>query len=191
MNVFPDETLNRVFELLDRCQDITQMPIHHPEGNVLVHSLQVFRYAVRETNDVDLALAALVHDVGKCERSKGHESIGCELLEGFVSVKVLFLIKNHMRIWSYVKGEMKKLSKCRWLSNHPWVPQLIQLARWDHKGRNQNMKVTYDKEKIIERLNNVAEKHFYIPEHLRNYEGCFGLKEGEKNETSTFTRTVE
>lgn len=179
VNVFPDETLNRVFELLSRCKGVEQMEKHHPEGDVLIHSLQVFRWAVRETNDVDLALAALVHDVGKCERSNGHESIGCELLDGFVTVKVLFLIKNHMRIWTYIKGRMEKLSKCRWLSNHPWLSLLIQLARWDHKGRNPNMKVTYDKERIVEQLNNVAEKHFYLPERLRDYEGCYGLKEGE------------
>jgi len=176
MNIFPERTLDRVFELLDKCQYIEQMSNHHPEGNVLVHSLQVFGYAVRETNDVDLALGALVHDVGKIKESKGHESIGCELLKSFVSVKILFLIKNHMRIWFYLKGEMKKLSRCIWLANHPWMNELIQLARWDHKGRNPNMKIIYDKKKIVDQLNNVAEKHFFLPEHLRNYEGICDLK---------------
>lgn len=178
VNIFPDETLNKIFELLERCRGVEQMDKYHPEGDVLTHLIQTFRCATRETDDVDLALAALVHDVGKCERSKGHESIGCDLLEGYVSIKVLFLVKNHMRIRKYIDGEMHKFSKCLWLANHPWLPELIQLSRWDCKGRNPNRKIKFDINDIIERLNRVAEKHFHIPEYLKGYEGCYGLKEG-------------
>jgi len=177
MEFFTEENTKMLFYFLEKCQGVRQKPEYHPEGDVFVHSLQVGSLAFRESNDVDLILAAYLHDIGKLVCSNGHSEIGCELLSSYVSVKTLFLIEHHMRIWAFINGEMKKLSKCQFLVTHAWLPELIQLARWDHAGRNPNKKPIYDKLKIIERLNSCVDKHFCVPDHLVGYDGCFGIEE--------------
>lgn len=149
---FKDLTLSfmePLFKILDKTEGVEQMDEHHPEGDVLTHSLQVYGWAIRETDDVDLILAALLHDTGKAINSPGHAKLMTDILKPLVSAKTLWLIENHMRVWHYILGEMKKLKKCQELAGHPWLPELVQLARFDKLGRNPNKKVVYDKEKIL------------------------------------------
>ncbi len=153
LNFFTFKNTDYIFNLLEECQGVSQVETHHPEKDVFNHCLQTANWAFRETKDTDLILAALLHDVGKKVNSYGHEKIGANLLNGYVSDKTLFLIENHMKIWSYLNGEMQKLSKCIFLASHPWLSELIQLARWDKKGRDGNKKLIYNKEMIIKRLN--------------------------------------
>jgi len=160
MKVFTPEIMEPYFQALENCRGVEQMEIHHPEGNVFNHSLQVLTHAFRETDDTDLILAAMLHDVGKVVESKGHEQIAIELLDEYLSAKTKWLIEQHMRIWYLIKGEMKKLSKVRELIEHPFLQDLILLARWDKMGRNPNKKMKYDKEDIINRLNKCVEKRF-------------------------------
>lgn len=160
MVVFDSKIMEPLFWVLEETKDVVQMEIHHPEGDVFTHSLQVLQIAFRETIDTDLILAAMLHDVGKVGNSRGHEKIAVELLDCHCSAKTLWLIEHHMRIWYLLLGEMRKRSKVEFLINHPWLPDLIMLARWDKIGRNPRRKITYDKEKIIDRLNLCVEKHF-------------------------------
>jgi len=168
MELFTVEHMKEIFNFLDMCDGIQQNNKYHPEGDVLNHSLQVMSHAFKESDDTDLILAAMLHDIGKLVESHGHAEIGVKLLRNYVSVKTLFLIEHHMRIWSYIEGEMSKLSKCQFLSSHPWLPELVQLARWDRMGRNPNRKMKYDKEDIVNRLNKKIPAHFGIPGRLMN-----------------------
>ena len=68
--IYTAEMMNPLFAFVDRLDGIEQSPIHHPEGCVLTHTMQVTNLAFRETIDTDLILAALLHDVGKYENSK-------------------------------------------------------------------------------------------------------------------------
>ncbi len=160
MNFFTLNNTKEIFNLLEATQGIEQDPKWHPEIDVFNHSLQVVNLAFRESNDIDLILAALLHDVGKAEIKLGHDERGCKLLEGLVSIKTLFLIEHHLRIWNYLDGSMKKLSKLKFLIEHPWLPELIQLARWDKKGRIANKKIDYDREIIINRFNMKIDNRF-------------------------------
>lgn len=160
MKIFSHEIMEPLFWILEETRGIKQMERHHPEGDVFTHSLQVMQIAFRETIDTDLILAAMLHDVGKVGHSRGHEKIGVELLDCHCSAKTLWLIEHHMRFWCLLLGEMKKHSKVEYLQNHPWLPALAMLARWDKMGRNPKRKILYDKEKIIDKLNLCAEKHF-------------------------------
>ena len=162
MKLFNMDTFGPWFKALDACEGIEQGNINHPEGDVLTHSLQTFKWACRESNDFDLMLAALLHDVGKSVDTLGHDSYGAKMLDGKVPDKTLFLIKHHMRIWDYLLGDMKRLVKCQFLANHKWLPDLIQLARWDKLGRNPNVKPEYCRVKILDilerKFNNGAEE---------------------------------
>ena len=158
--IFTEEFMNPIFNILEKCRGVEQMEIHHPEGDVFTHSLQCYWWACRESSDTDLILAALLHDVGKRYGDTRHEKAGLIMLDELVSAKTLWLIKHHMRFWAYIKGEMKKLSKCVYLADSPWLPELVQLARWDKLARRPNKKIIYDKEKIMETLNKKGMSRF-------------------------------
>jgi hypothetical protein len=143
---------------VSRLEFVEQSEKHQPEGNVLNHSLQVLNYAFRESEDFDLVLAALLHDIGKYEDKLKHHEIGARWLCGLCSRKTIWLVHNHMRIHKYLNGETKKLSKCKKLTENVWFGDLIQLARWDHMGRNPNKKMIYDPDKICLRFEKLKEK---------------------------------
>jgi len=162
--VFDEKNMNPLFEKMEGCKCLKQLPEYHPEKDVFSHLVQTMRWAFRESDDVDLILAAMLHDVGKQVNPLGHAKIAVEILEGQVTLKTLWLIENHMKIWHYVLGDMKKLQKCKGFGNHPWLPELVQLARWDKLGRNPCAKTIYDKKDIIDRLNKSADKHWKVIE---------------------------
>lgn len=160
LRVFTNDIMGPLFDILEKTKGVEQKEIHHPEGDVFTHSLQVLSLAFRETKDTDLILAAMLHDIGKAFDDKGHDKIAIEVLDPLVSTKTLWLIENHMRFWYFILGEMRKLSKVQELANHGWLPELALLARWDKMGRNPNRKIKYDRDKIIERLNKCVPFHF-------------------------------
>ena len=146
-----------MFELLEQCRGVPQMDIHHPEGDVLNHSLQVMEWAFRDTNDLDLIFAAMFHDVGKSIIRKGHEKESVEMMRPFATSRTLWLIDNHMRYWHLVLGETRRKQKINDLVRNPWFPDLAMLCRWDKMGRNPYKHVVFDKDRIIDRLNERSE----------------------------------
>jgi len=155
--IFNDPMFDILFDVLEGTKGIEQKDEHHPEGDVFNHSLQVLYHGFRESNDTDLLLAAMLHDIGKAGNLLGHEKIAVEFLTGYVSIKTLWLIEHHMRIWYLTLGQMRKLSKVHYLINHPWIPELIYLARWDKMGRNPNRNIKYDRQTIKNKLNKCVE----------------------------------
>lgn len=160
---FKKDNMKIIFKLLFYCIGVKQVEEYHPEGDVMNHTYQVFKWAIRESMDVDLILAALLHDVGKAVDNKNHVRESVKLIEGFSSAKTVWLVKNHMRFWTYISGEMQGLKKCIDLSRHPWFSELVQLARWDKKGRNPNSKTYFPNEEITRILNEKAKAHFEVP----------------------------
>jgi hypothetical protein len=140
------------FKYLEKCKGIMQRKDYHPEGDVLGHSMQVLSFAFRESNDIDLIMAAMLHDIGKCIDGHGHEKYSADLLKEYISEKTKWLILNHIRFWSFILGDMKKLSKVKKLGTHEWLPDLVMLARWDKAGRNPNKNVEYDRLEILGKL---------------------------------------
>lgn len=146
-----------LFNVLEQCRGIHQAPEHHPEGDVFTHSVQVLWWAFKESTDIDLIFAAMLHDVGKRIDSKGHEKYSVKFVDGYISEKTEWLILNHMRFWYFVLGDMKKRSKVESIAGHKWLPELALLARWDKLGRNPNKRIEYDRLDVIHRLRQIAE----------------------------------
>ena len=145
-------TVYPLFDALEKCRGVAQMEIHHPEGDVFIHSVQVLQWAMKESDDIDLVVAAMLHDVGKCIDSKGHEKYGLKMLDGHISEKTAWLIENHMRVWYLILGEMRRHKKVKELIEHEWLPDLILLARWDKLGRDPNKETRYNRIELIERF---------------------------------------
>ena len=70
-----------LFDALESCRNVAQMEKHHPEGDVFTHSVQALEIAMRESDDLDLIFAAMLHDVGKKIDTKGHEQYALEMLK--------------------------------------------------------------------------------------------------------------
>ena len=62
------------FDMLYVLKDVPQSPVHHPEGNVWNHTMQVVDIAAgmrEETHDARVFMwAALLHDVGKAKTTR-------------------------------------------------------------------------------------------------------------------------
>ena len=144
-----------LLNMLEKFRGVEQHPTWHPEGDVFNHSLQTLRCALRESNDIHLIVAAMLHDVGKQISKLGHEKYSVDLLEDHVSPKTLWLVGNHMRFWNYVMGDMKKLGKVNEMAQHKWFHDLVKVCRWDRMGRQADATPKYDRAWIIERLRKV------------------------------------
>lgn len=89
--------LSEWFPELEALIDIPQNPIHHPEGDVWVHTMMVLdraaAYRDRTENPLGFMLAALTHDFGKAVctetvngivHSYQHEQLGLPIAEAFL-----------------------------------------------------------------------------------------------------------
>ena len=161
MDYLNEEIIGPLFDILEKCKGVKQDIVHHPEGDVFIHSLQVLQCAMRESKDIDVILAAMLHDIGKMEVRRGHEKASVGMLKDhYLSGKTLWLIENHMRFWYYVLGDMKKLGKAKEISEHPWASDLLQVARWDKMGRRPGYVPKYNREDLIDRLNKIAASRY-------------------------------
>ncbi len=113
---------------------------HHPEGDLLYHSLQVFELAREEgyAHDVEFLQAALLHDIGKSIDKKHHAIVGAEILEGLVSPRVIFLIRYHMDMLDLQRGQLGHRKTIRLRQSEYW-DDLIALRDFDNRGRIRGM----------------------------------------------------
>jgi len=151
--IFTNETMKDIFYILELSIDVPQMDEYHPEGDVFTHLMQTYFWALRESNDTDLILAALLHDVGKACLQQDHVDQGVTMIRPYTSGKTSWLVEHHMRVWTLMEGEMRRPGKVKALASHVWFPELVLLARWDKMARNPRKNVTYDKERIMDQLN--------------------------------------
>ena len=154
--IFTVDNLQPVFGLLEQTKGVAQVPEYHPEGDVYNHTLQVMAIAFRETTDIDLIFAAILHDVGKIIIRSGHEEKSVEMVECFSSAKTIWLIEHHMRIRTLLKGVMKKKSKVEYLLTNPWLPELIHLVRMDNGGRVPGKVIKWSPEIVVDNLNEIV-----------------------------------
>lgn len=108
----PSDLQKRVYNLKNFGQRVDK----HPEGNVLKHTIMVVNRSIKE-DDIDIAIAAMFHDIGKDETAGihpkkghithfGHEKVSASLVKkykkfiedvGGNTANVFYIVKNHMR----------------------------------------------------------------------------------------------
>ena len=127
--------------LLEPLEDVKQSPKHHPEGDALYHSLQVFELARgRVPYDEEFLLAALLHDVGKAIDPADHVGAGLQALEGSITERTEFLIRHHMDAQGVPDGTLGHRAKER-LAESEHFEDLMLLRELDTAGRKRGAAV--------------------------------------------------
>ena len=121
--------------LLEPLESINQPRHSHPEGDVLFHSLQVYELVRgHRPYDIDLQLAALLHDVGKGIDPADHVAAGLAVLEGLISERTTWLIEHHLEARQRREGTLG-VRAARRLRNHESYEELDLLCECDRDGR--------------------------------------------------------
>jgi len=121
--------------LLLPLENVQGSPVHHPEGDVLYHSLQVFEQARdRRPYDEEFLLAALLHDVGKGLDRSRHVEAAVDALEGLITDRTRWLIEHHMHAHDYRTGALVGRLR-RELEASPDFEDLMLLRECDDAGR--------------------------------------------------------
>jgi hypothetical protein len=127
--------------LLAPLEAVKQNPVHHPEGDALYHSLQVFERAKEARPwDEEFLLAALLHDVGKAIDPADHVGAALEALEGSITPRTRFLIEHHMDALAYRAGTLGERAARR-LERHEDFDDLMLLRDCDDAGRVRGAEV--------------------------------------------------
>jgi len=132
---------------LDRCEKTPQSKTWHPEGNVLIHIKIVYERA-RKSGNIDYALAAFFHDLGKATCTKinkrgswgsyGHEFESARLVlrfQDWISRQggdvdlIHSIVIDHMRI--KLMGEMRP-SKREEIKKRPHYDHLNTFTEFDN-----------------------------------------------------------
>ena len=121
--------------LLQPLERVKGHPVHHPEGDALYHSLQVFELArdIR-SYDEEFLLAALLHDVGKAIDPGDHVGAGLDALEGAITDRTATLIAHHMEAHAYRDGTLGARARSR-LERLDDFDDLMLLQELDRRGR--------------------------------------------------------
>ncbi len=127
--------------LLLPLEEVRQSPVHHPEGDVLYHLLQVFELARAERPyDEEFLQAALLHDVGKGLDPGDHVGAALSVLEGLITERTAWLIEHHMEALEYKKGTLGARAR-RAVEASEHFEDLMLLRELDSAGRVPGMAV--------------------------------------------------
>ena len=128
---------------------------HHPEGDALYHSLQVFELARQELPyDEEFLLAAILHDVGKAIDRREHIAAALEALDGFITPRTAWLIEHHMEGRALRDGTLGARSRRRLAASEDF-DEIELLVECDHNGRATGVEVP-DVEEALEYLRELA-----------------------------------
>jgi hypothetical protein len=127
-NKMPSDLQKRVYNLKNFGQRLDK----HPEGNVLKHTIMVVNRSIKD-DDIDIAIAAMFHDIGKDETAGihpkkghithfGHEKVSANLVKkyrnwiesvGGNTANVYYIVKNHMRFKQLDNMRIQKVMKLK------------------------------------------------------------------------------
>jgi len=121
--------------LLLPLENVKQSAKHHPEGDVLYHSLQVFERAKDVRGwDEEFLLAALLHDVGKGLDPYDHVNAGLQALDGLITERTAWLIGHHMEAQACRDGTLGFKARRRLEASDDY-DDLMLLRDCDDAGR--------------------------------------------------------
>jgi len=146
----PSDLQKRVYNLKNFGQRVDK----HPEGNVLKHTIVVVNRSIKE-DDIDIAIAAMFHDIGKDETAGihpkkghithfGHEKVSASLVKKYKKfiesvggnpANVFYIVKNHMRYKQLSVMTPKKVNK---LKSFRAFDKLGKFSKHDRSGLDES-----------------------------------------------------
>lgn len=156
------------FSYLTRLEAVEQSPVHHPEGNVWIHTMMVTdNAAARKDQSVDphtLMWAALLHDIGKAvttrvrngritayDHDQEGERMAVEFLEEcgqeelFVK-KVAALVRWHMQLLFIIRN--LPFAETDRMKREVPIREVALLALCDRLGRTGDVDIAKEEENI-------------------------------------------
>lgn len=130
-----DDIFDALVAMLEPLARVRQDPKHHPEGDALFHSLQVFDLALGAGEPPHLVAAALLHDVGKACADGPHEESGAALIATFADERTCFLVERHMDLLRDAPGTRRRLR------GDARLIELERLREHDLRGRRKSAHV--------------------------------------------------
>lgn len=133
----------QVYEaLLLPLENIHEDRRHHPEGDALYHSLQVYDLACHALPyDEEFLLAALLHDVGKAIDPHDHVTAALDALDGFITPRTAWFIEHHMLGPALRDGTLGVRARRRLRQSEDWE-ELQLLCQCDRDGRQVGVEVS-------------------------------------------------
>jgi len=133
-------------DYVDKCEDTPQGTDWHPEGNVNIH-LRIVYDRARAFGDINLALAAFLHDLGKVDTTApnkrggwsahGHEKFSSKIAKrnsdwiremGGNPEEVIEIVYQHMRIQQLANMRPSKQAA---LKANPYFRKISQFTKFD------------------------------------------------------------
>ena len=147
----PPQLQKRVYNLKNFGQRLDK----HSEGNVLKHTIMVVNRSIKD-NDIDIAIAAMFHDIGKDVTAGihpkkghithfGHEKVSAMLSKeyrkwiesvGGNTANVYYIIKNHMKFKQLDNMGIKKVMK---LKAFRAFDKLSKFSKHDRGGLDEDV----------------------------------------------------
>ena len=169
----PSDLQKRVYNL----KNFGQRADKHPEGNVLKHTITVVNRSIKE-DDIDIAIAAMFHDIGKDETAGihpkkghithyGHEKVSAGLVKkykkwiesvgGNTAKNVYYIVRNHMKYKQLSDMRPKKADKVK---SFRAFDKLGKFSKHDRSGLDDVKDYQMNQNKIIEKIKN--SNRYYI-----------------------------
>ena len=185
----PSDLQKRVYNLKNFGQRLDK----HPEGNVLKHTIMVVNRSIKD-DDIDIAIAAMFHDIGKDETAGihpkkghithfGHEKVSATLVKkyknwiesvGGNAANVFYIVKNHMKYKQLDNMTMKKVVK---LKSFRAFDKLGKFSKHDKgglgedsptKAHPQGGRILTNKTTVMDMLDVISHKEFGPDYHKLN-----------------------
>lgn len=156
------------FHYLTRLENVEQSVVHHPEGNVWIHTMLVTdNAAARKDKSADprvLMWAALLHDIGKAVTTRlrngritayDHDKEGEKMTEEFLEAcgqeepfvrKVAGLVRWHMQFLFVIRN--LPFAETEKMKREAPILEVALLALCDRLGRTGDMDVAKEEENI-------------------------------------------
>jgi tRNA nucleotidyltransferase/poly(A) polymerase len=170
-NKMPSDLKKRVYNL----KNISQRLDKHPEGNVLKHTIVVVNRSLKD-DDIDIAIAAMFHDIGKDETEGihptnghithyGHEDVSATLVSKYKNwiksvggnpANILYIVRNHMRYKQLSNMRPHKQNK---LKSFRAYDKLDKFSKHDRGGLHESSKLVLQIPSDINKIHTAFKKN--------------------------------
>jgi poly(A) polymerase len=164
--------LKTILPEVSKLKGVEQPKQFHPEGDVYVHTLKCMEHlTLRSTQgksnpSFELALATLLHDIGKPKtfmitdriRFHEHERVGRDIAEKICDRlklsnqekdKVMWLVYKHM---AFKDIEKMRVATMKRLFREPYYQELAQLHKVDRQASDLDLKPHYYAQRMFRKL---------------------------------------